>query len=240
MSMPGALRVFYGGTFDPVHNGHLAIACAARDTLDVDIAFLPAADPPHRLEPGASAVDRVAMLQLAIADLPAAGLSAMRLDLREIEQHAHDSSRRSWSVDTMRALRIELGADAPIAWLLGADSFIDLPHWKCWRELFALTHFVVAERMGSALDESLPAELAQMLRGRWIDDAASLLRAPAGCVLRLHQPLQTHSATDLRQRISAGLPWRHLLPAAVADYIVSNHLYGSNLYGSAHPAGSGT
>ena len=235
MSMARALHVFYGGTFDPVHNGHLAIACAARDALGVGIAFLPAADPPHRPAPGASAVDRVAMLQLAIAGLP-----DLRLDLREIEHHTHDSSRRSWSIDTLRALRIELGADASITWLLGADSFIDLPHWKCWRELFALTHFVVAERPGCVLDESLPPELAQMLQGRWVDAADALLRAPKGSVLRLHQPLQTHSATDLRQRIGAGLPWRHLLPAAVADYIVSNHLYGSSLYASAHPAESGT
>lgn len=222
MSMPVKLRVFYGGTFDPVHNGHLAIACAARDALGVEINFLPAADPPHRSAPGASAVDRVAMLQLAIADEP-----GLQVDLREIDQHARDSSRRSWSVDTLRGLRAELGSNVSIAWLLGADSFIGLPSWKCWQELFHLTHFVVAERTGSALDQAIAPEMSQMLDGRWVDDVAALCIAPAGLVLCLHQPMHPHSATDLRYRIQAGMPWRPLLPAAVADYIVANHLYGN-------------
>ncbi len=230
MSDAVKLHVFYGGTFDPVHNGHLAIACAARDALGVDITFLPAADPPHRPAPGASAVDRTAMLQLAIANVP-----GLRLDLREIEQHARDSNLRSWSVDTLRALRVELGSDASIAWLLGADSFTGLPGWKCWRDLFQLTHFVVAERMGSALDEAIAPELAQMLDRRWVDDVAALHAAPAGLVFRLRQPLQAHSATDLRARIQAGNPWRHLVPTTVADYIGAR-----NLYGSAHTAPFGT
>ncbi|MEO6249106.1 MAG: nicotinate-nucleotide adenylyltransferase [Luteimonas sp.] len=216
------LRVFYGGTFDPVHNGHLAIACAARDALCTDITFLPAADPPHRPAPGASAFDRVAMLKLAIAGVP-----GLRLDLREIDQHARDDSRRSWSIDTLRTLRAELGSKVSIEWLLGADSFIGLPGWKCWRELFELTNFVVAERIGSALGQAIAPELAQMLDGRWVDDAAALRVAPAGLVLRLHQPLQPHSATDLRTRIQSGTAWRQLLPVAVADYIVARKLYGS-------------
>lgn len=229
MSEAAELHAFYGGTFDPVHNGHLAIACAARDVLGVDITFVPAADPPHRPAPGASAVDRVAMLQLMIAGVP-----GLRLDLREIDQHARDGSRRSWSIDTLRALRAELGSKGSIAWLLGTDSFTGLPGWKCWRELFELTHFVVAERTGSALGQEMAPELAQMLDGRWVDDVAALRASPAGLVLRLRQPLQVHSATDLRSRIQAGLPWRHLVPVAVADYIVAE-----NLYGSAHLAASG-
>lgn len=216
------LRVFYGGTFDPVHNGHLAIARAARDALavdgqPVDIHMLPAADPPHRAPPGAGAVDRAAMVQLAIADTP-----GLLLDRREIERGG-----RSWSVDTMHALRAEFGPDVSIAWLVGADSFVGLPTWKCWRELFGLTHFVVAERSGSAVDGTLAPELAEVLVGRWAEEPAALRRSAAGLVLRLHQPLQAHSATDLRQRIAAGLPWRHLLPPRVADYIIAHRLYGA-------------
>ncbi len=230
MSETAELRVYYGGRFDPVHFGHLAIACAARDALGVDIVFLPAADPPHRPAPGASATDRVAMLQLAIAGVP-----GLRLDLREITQHASDSNRRSWSIDTLRALRQELGSDASIAWLLGADSFTGLPGWKDWRELFQLTHFVVAERMGSTLDQDIAPQLAQLLEGRWVDDVAALKAAPAGLVLRLHQPLQAYSATDVRHRIHARKPWQQLLPDAVAGYIISH-----NLYGSAQPVPSRT
>ena len=219
------LRVFYGGTFDPVHNGHLAIACAARDALAVDghlvdIHMLPAADPPHRLPPGASAVDRTEMLRLAIADRP-----GLLLDRRELDRHAVDGTRRSWTVDTLHALRAEYGADAPIAWLVGADSFIGLTTWKSWRELFGLAHFIVAERHGSPIDGRLAAELAELVAGRWVEDAVALRQVPNGRVLRLHQPLQAHSATDLRRRIADGRSWRHLLPPAVAQYIIEHRLY---------------
>lgn len=234
MSAPHALRVFYGGTFDPVHHGHLAIAEAAHARLGADINFIPAADPPHRAPPGASAPDRVAMLRLAIADRP-----GLRLDLSEIERHARDHTRRSWSVDTLRALRTESDPQAPIAWLIGADSFIGLPTWKCWRELFDLTHFVVADRPGSPLEGGLPRggledglqegklppELAQVLAGRRTEETAELRSSPAGRVLYMHQPLQLESATDLRHRIAAGLPWHALVPSAVAAYIAQHRLY---------------
>jgi nicotinate-nucleotide adenylyltransferase len=211
------LHVFYGGTFDPVHNGHLAIACAARDALSADIRLLPAADPPHRAHPGASAIDRAEMVRLAIAGTP-----GLLLDLRELERDG-----RSWSIDTLAALRAQLGPDASIAWLVGADSFRDLPSWKDWRELFALTHFVVAERAGFPLDGAAP-ELGPALEGRWVDQPSALRNEPAGRVLALHQTLQSHSATQIRDRIAAGGDWRQLVPPGVADYIVEHHLYGAS------------
>ena len=212
-----ALHVLYGGTFDPVHYGHLAIARAARDALDCDIHMMPAADPPHRAPPGANAEARVAMLQLAIADEP-----WLLLDRRELERGG-----RSWSIDTVRGLRAQLGDDAPIALLVGADSFIGLPTWKAWRSLLDATHFIVAERPGNPLDDALPAELAEAMAGRWTDSVDELGQSPSGRVLRLRQPLHAHSATDLRRRIASGLPWRHLLPPRVADYVVANDLYGA-------------
>jgi nicotinate-nucleotide adenylyltransferase len=212
-----ALHVLYGGTFDPVHNGHLAIARAARDALDCDIHMMPAADPPHRAPPGANAQARVAMLQLAIADEP-----RLLLDRRELERGG-----RSWSIDTVRGLRAQLGDDAPIALLVGADSFIGLPTWKAWRALLDATHFVVAERPGNPLDDALPAELAEAMAGRWTDSVDELGQSPSGRELRLRQPMHAHSATDLRRRVASGLPWRHLLPPRVADYVVANDLYGA-------------
>jgi len=211
------LQVFYGGTFDPVHKGHIAIARAARDACDTDVRMLPAADPPHRAPPGAGAADRAAMVALAIAGIP-----RLVLDLRELER-----AGRSWTFDTLQALRAELGGDVPIAWLVGADSLVGLPTWKAWRELFTLTHFIVADRSGSLLDRGLAPELAVALDGRWTDDAQRLRQSPCGLVLRLHQPLQAHSATDLRQRIAEGLPWRDLVAPAVADYIDEHSLYGA-------------
>lgn len=212
-----ALRVLYGGTFDPVHDGHLAIARAAREALGVPVHLMPAADPPHRPPPGAGAADRVAMLELALRDQP-----GLQLDLRELQREG-----RSWSVDTLRALRAEIGDRAPVALLVGADSFAALPTWKSWSELSGLAHFVVASRAGSALDEGLPDALSAWLRGRLADDPRELREAPSGRVLRLRQPLVPHSATAIRSRIAAGQPWRHLVPAAVAGYIQAHGLYGA-------------
>ena len=150
-----ALHVLYGGTFDPVHYGHLAIARTARDTLDCDIHMMPAADPPHRAPPGANAEARLAMLQLAIA-----GEDRLLLDRRELERHALTGGMgRSWSIDTVRELRVQVGSKLPIVLLVGADSFIGLPTWKDWHALLDAVHFVVAERPGNPLDDVLPTEL---------------------------------------------------------------------------------
>ena len=128
-------------------------------------------------------------------------------------------------MDTLHELRGELGAHASIALLVGADSLVSLPTWKAWRSLFTLAHFVVAERPGSPLDGALASELGIELRDRWVDRPAVLAATPAGRIYRLHQPLQPESASDLRQRIAAGQPWRDLLPAAVAAYIADERLY---------------
>lgn len=210
------LQVYYGGTFDPIHDGHLAIACATRDACDAEIRMLPAADPPHRPPPGAAAADRAAMVALAIQ-----GISRLTLDLRELER-----SGPSWTIDTLQGLRAQLGTQAPVAWLVGADGFLGLTSWKRWRELLDLSHFIVAERPGSPLDSGLPPDLNEAAAGRWVEDAAALRTAAAGRILRLKQPLQAHSATDLRQRIAAGASWRGFVPPAVADYIAEHRLYG--------------
>jgi len=223
--------VMYGGTFDPVHHGHLAIARAARDALDCIVHLVPAADPPHRPPPGANAADRSAMLALALADQP-----GLRLDRRELERHARDPEARSYSIDTLRELRGELGEARPIVLLLGADSFLGLPTWKQWRDLLALAHLAVAPRPGCALDAGLPPELEAAVAGHWADTAAQLMASPAGRLLVLRQPLQPESATALRRRIADGRPWRQLLPAAVADYIVRHGLYGAGT--GASPAAS--
>jgi nicotinate-nucleotide adenylyltransferase len=215
------LRVFYGGTFDPVHEGHLAIARAARDALATPVRVMPAADPPHRPPPGASAGDRVAMLELALA-----GEDGLLLDLRELGR-----AGPSYTVDTLLALRRELGADAPVALLIGADSLLGLPAWHRWRELFELAHFVVAGRPGSLLD-AVPAELADAIAPRWVEDAGALRQSPAGRLFALQQPLHVHSATAVRRLIAEGRPWMHLLPPAVAAYIQAHGLYGAAVIGS--------
>lgn len=210
-----SLRVYYGGTFDPVHDGHLAIARAARDALDATIRLMPAADPPHRAPPGANAAQRARMLDLAVAGEP-----RLLVDTRELAR-----AGRSYTVETLRELRREIGAAAPVALLVGADSFLDLPQWREWQALFDLAHFVVAQRPGSSLEQGLAPELAALVAGRDAADPAVLRAAPAGRVLRLNQPLYAESASEVRQRIAAGQPWQDLVPAPVAVYIERHGLY---------------
>ena len=210
-----SLRVYYGGTFDPVHDGHLAIARAARDALDATIRLMPAADPPHRAPPGANAAQRARMLDLAVAGEP-----RLLVDTRELAR-----AGRSYTVETLRELRREIGDTAPVALLVGADSFLDLPQWREWQALFDLAHFVVAQRPGSPLERGLAPELAALVAGRDAADAAALRAAPAGRVLRLNQPLHAESASEVRQRIAAGQPWQDLVPAPVAVYIERHGLY---------------
>ena len=110
-----SLRIYYGGTFDPVHLGHLAIARAARDELQVAVRMLPAADPPHRAAPGATAEQRCRMLSLAIGDEP-----GLLLDRRELDRAARNPGQPSYTVDTLRELRAELGPRPPRGWLVGS------------------------------------------------------------------------------------------------------------------------
>jgi len=165
---------------------------------------------------------------LAVANVP--GLS---VDRRELARGG-----RSYSIDTVRAIRAGLGEaagqpEATVVLVVGADSFLGFTGWHEWRALLDLTHLVIAERPGSALDAGMPAELASAMRTRWADAPSELADAPSGRVLRLRQPLHGESATDIRQRIAAGEPWQALVPPAVAEYIDTHRLY---VNGPAAPA----
>lgn len=208
------LTALFGGTFDPVHAGHLAVARAARTALGAEVRLVPAADPPHRAAPGATADDRAALLELAIAGEP--GLSVDRRELRR--------AGRSYTVDTLRGLRAELGPSAPLAWIVGADAFRGLPSWHDWTALFDLAHFVVAVRPGHGL-ETLPPVLERACAGRWATDAAELGLAPAGRLWCLDMPLHPASATELRRRLREGLDTGDWLAPAVAAEITRRGLY---------------
>ncbi|MFY2765290.1 nicotinate-nucleotide adenylyltransferase [Arenimonas sp. MALMAid1274] len=206
--------LYYGGTFDPVHAGHLAVAQAARDALQAQVHFLPAADPPHRAAPGASAVQRAEMLDLAVSGHP-----GFEVDRRELRR-----STPSWTVDTLHELRLELGPDHPVVWLIGADAFRGLPSWHHWRDLPGLAHFVVAVRPGHDLSD-LPEALQQACEGRWTGDAADLWTAPAGRVLVLEMPPHPASATEIRHRLRDGQPTGDWLAPGVAAFIAVHGLY---------------
>ncbi|HET6604572.1 MAG TPA: nicotinate-nucleotide adenylyltransferase [Xanthomonadaceae bacterium] len=208
------MTLLYGGTFDPVHNGHLAAARHAGEILAAPVVFVPAGDPPHRAAPGAAARHRLAMLRLALAGQP-----GFRIDTCEMERPG-----RSYSVDTLAHWRGRIGQNAPLAWLVGADAFSGLHHWQRWEDLLALAHFVVAVRPGHPI-EPLPEPLAAHCRDRWAGAPADLCGAPAGRLLRLDMPPHAGSASALRRRIAAGEPWEAQVPTPVAAYIRAHGLY---------------
>lgn len=207
-----ALHVIYGGAFDPVHEGHLAVARTARDTLAAVIALVPTGDPRHRDPARATASQRVAMLERAIATE-----SGLVIDTRELVR-----SGASYTVDTLSELRAELGSDAPLAMIVGSDSFASLPQWDRWQELFELAHIVVASR---PQPETLPPELERVVKPRRCDIAAALHQSPAGRVLPLPMPLHPQSSSAIRTRCAQGESLEGWVPASVAAYIQAQGLY---------------
>lgn len=193
-----------GGTFDPVHLGHLCVAWEASELLDAEVHLLPASVPPHRTPPVATAAQRVALLRVALR-----GQSRLLLDARELER-----SGPSWTVDTLRELRAEHGT-RPLVLLLGADAFAGLPSWHQWRELFALAHLGVLSRPGvsAALPEELEAEVAP----RRTTCVEALRAQPGGKVIDLAVTALKVSATRIRGLLADGRDPRYLLPAGLFD-----------------------
>ena len=200
-----------GGTFDPVHHGHLRLALEVRETLALaEVRLLPAAQSNLRDGARASAAEREAMLRAALDECPGAGLA---LDTRELERGGV-----SYTIDTLVALRAEIGR-RPLCFIVGADAWNALPRWHRWRELLDQAHFVVASRPGATLERHVD------LAGAWTDEVADLSARPAGRVLTCAIPLLPISATDIRARVAAGRSIAGLVPAGVAALIASHGLY---------------
>lgn len=214
--MPEAIGVF-GGTFDPVHFGHLRLAeeaCAALGLAQV--LWVPAGRPPHRAAPHASGAHRLQMVRLAIAGNP-----RFALDPAETE-----SGSESYTVDTLARLRRRFGPTRPLVFLLGADAFAALPAWHRWRELFQLAHLAVATRPQSSLaPDALPPALAGEWRARLQEDARALAGVAAGRIVSFDITALDIAATHVREALIAGRSPRYLLPDPVLDYIDRNHLY---------------
>lgn len=139
------LTGIFGGTFDPIHYGHLRVAEEISELADLaEMRFVPAALPRLRPPPVAEVHHRVEMVRLAID-----GNSRFILDLRETRRHG-----TSYSIDTLREMKQQLGDEAILCFMLGADAFIKLAQWQSWRELFRLCHFIVAARPGHPLLEA--------------------------------------------------------------------------------------
>jgi nicotinate-nucleotide adenylyltransferase len=212
------LIILYGGTFDPIHNGHLAVANAAQSTFQSDIIFLPSADPPHRPPTSADANQRAEMVELAIA-----GHASFSCDRRELQRGGP-----SYSLLSLQEWRLEAGPEQSIAWLIGMDAFLGLPSWHAWQRLFELSHFIVADRPGHNVQE-ISGELAKVCENRWTNDSMVLNQYPAGKVFRLNLPLRDESSTAIRGAFASNRQMNTSLPDAVADYIKRNRLYPSGV-----------
>ena len=213
-----------GGTFNPIHNGHLFIAAQIRDRLDLErVLFIPTGDPPHKPSTSlAPAAHRQEMVKLAIASEPSFALSDVELT----------RANKSYSIDTVRTLRTELGPSAELFFILGLDSFVELPTWKQASELLKLCHFAVVTRPGTRFASLKELSLLPPLERPALEalDAGTQERVdvslPGGTTLILLQLPPCHaSASDIRHRIKTGQAVSALLPPQIESYIIRSGLY---------------
>lgn len=206
----------HGGTFDPVHLGHVALAEAAERELNLgEVLWMPSGLPGHRGAPVASTSHRLAMLKLATAGRP-----RWRIDATELQ-----GSEETYTINTLTRLRQQLGREQPLVVMLGTDSFLTLPSWKRWEELFDLAHFAIANRPGYIPSiGTTPADLAAQMAQR-ADRRDSLAASPAGRIVSFDMPQLDISASKIRAAIAAGRAPRDLLAPAVLAYIETQRLY---------------
>lgn len=196
-----------GGTFDPVHCGHLRLALEMRDALALDsVRLMPAPNPRLRDAPRADAAQRLALLEAAVEDEP-----GLAVDARELDREGP-----TYTVETLESLRREF-PDEALVFILGMDSFARLDRWHRWRELTGLAHLAVARRPGGVLPGEGP--VADLLaRCRW-EDTATLAETPAGRIAICEPPMLDISATRIRSLVARGRSIRFLVPDKVIELI---------------------
>lgn len=212
MTRPSRIGIL-GGTFDPVHIGHLRGALEAVELMGLDeLRLIPSARPPHRETPNSSAEHRLAMVRRA-----AEGVAPLSVDARELER-----DKPSYTLDTLESLRDELGPEVQLFLLLGWDAFCGLPSWHRWNELLEHCHILVLQRPDA--DSEAPETLRDLLAARSAADPQAL-QGPGGQISFIWQSPLAVSATQIRQLLAAGRSVRFLVPDAVLAYINEHGLY---------------
>ena len=212
-----------GGTFDPPHVGHLALARSARDALGLhEVRLIPTGQSWQKPNARTAASDRLAMVRCALQGVaPAEGLVA---DDREVRR-----SGATYTFDTLTELRQEVGPEAALVLILGSDQLHNLASWHRWRELLDLAHLAVTQRERVALS-GLPEPVQALLDTHGHD---ALPDTPAGAIVLFRMPAVPVSATVLRSQIARGEPVSGLTPTAVLDYIALHGLYRAGFSSSA-------
>lgn len=209
------VHALFGGTFDPIHYGHLKpVEALAKEVGLQHITLLPNHVPPHRPQPEANAQQRLKMVELAIEGSP-----LFSVDERELHRTAP-----SYTIDTLEEIRREKGDHRPLAFIIGQDSLLTLHYWHRWQSLLDFCHLLVCARPGyaSRLDT---AELERWLEDHQTTDVDRLKQQANGLIYLAHTPLLDISATDIRQKKRKGLSLDDLLPMPVQTYIDQQGLY---------------
>ena len=204
----------FGGTFNPVHYGHLRSALELVERLQLEqLRLMPSASPPHRDAPECSAERRAAMVELAVSGEP-----RLVCDAREMQRPG-----KSYTIDSLIELRGELGAQRGLCMVLGCDAVQDIATWHRWQELLDWAHIVIIARPGWQLPRA--GELAQWLKTHQLESSELLRQRPCGGIaIEELRPLAI-SSTEIRDLLASGRSARYLMPQSVLDYIQTHTLY---------------
>lgn len=209
------LYAYFGGTFDPIHWGHLRSAeQLAQQMCLKKIILLPNNRPPHRPQPEASPEQRLAMIRAAIDDNP-----LFSLDDRELQR-----SSPSWTVTSLELIRAEKGPNQPLAFIIGQDALLTINQWHCWQDLLELSHLIVCHRPGYANQHPDP-RIESWITQHITRDSSELNKRPNGFIYQANTELISISATDIRRRRHLQQACQDLLPKPVLDYIEKSGLY---------------
>jgi nicotinate-nucleotide adenylyltransferase len=205
-----------GGTFNPIHFGHLRMAQELAESLSLnEVRFIPSANPPHKPPPGVSAESRAAMVRLAIADNP-----LFKFDGRELQRKG-----ASYTVDTLEDLRKEVGNDASLVLIMGSDAFTKFNTWHRWQEIISLCHIALVQRPVSSIKETLSNDLETFLHNHYTEHVQDLHEASAGFVtMQAITPLEI-SSTSIRNTLKNRHSARYLMADSVLEYIRVHQLY---------------
>jgi len=206
----------FGGTFDPIHFGHLRTALDVSEYLNLEqLLFIPCGEPPHRARPHASPAQRLAMVQAAIN-----GEARFAVDDREIRRGGS-----SFMVETLESLRAERGDTPSLGLILGLDAFSALDSWHRWQELIGLAHLIVMTRPGWSVDDIQQPAMRTLLQEHASQDLERCNKLAAGCVIFCPVTELNISSTDIRQRLQTEKQARYLLPDSVLNLIKQQHIY---------------